>query len=825
MRPPDLSTANAFRAGTGAALPVFVYGSCVARDTFEILDDRHLTLAHYVARQSVISVGNHADPALASAVDLPSAFQRRMVAGDVAGDLEQKLLEIVDSPPRLLVWDLTDERGGVYAMPDGSYVTRSVDVLSGGLEERVQSVGGRLIAFGSDEHFALWGAAVDRLRTIIRRSPIAAIAVLALPWASMTEDGNPTPPSFDMEPALANELYERYYDYVRDIPEFHVFSVDPQADGEHRWGAAPFHYTRSTYERVGEALRAYLAAQAPHHRGARLDHTVERARRHLSEAGLATRPGDVEEAQRLAEGVLLLSDGVSLALSPEPDWDWQGDRRALHRFHSLIWTDVLRRTGDGAYPELLDLHRRLIRSWLRRVESSLPDSTTKVAQSPATASQRVRALTAAIAAHGAEAWATDALAEHGVRLADALDRRLSPHNRVHAAVGLVIAGHVLDVQTWIEKGSDTFLAVVRDGVDRDGATRSGSISHHEATAQLLRDAAVHLEIARALPDEVIARLIALPRLLVHATQPDGRLAPIGETRSRRPRDLGDASLSYARSRGKRGHRPISDSAVFHGAGLYFGRSSWDANASYVSMRFGVSGTTLPHGHDDGGSITFSVADQSLLVDRGPASPDRPWRTRGAHSVVVSQADDTPDLSTTSLLTDLRRQSHDWLVVRRVGSVHWVRGLYFSRTTGAALVVDRVGAEVPWEQRWQLASGLALEDSSGWLVATGASHRFRMTTVALKETAGAPVQLRVRPLGEASYAAAAGAPAKDPETRVTLLVADRATAPVHVELHTGPDSAHLQLTHGRVRESVRIVVDASDESIVRLVERRVNTITG
>lgn len=230
---------------------VFVYGSCVARDTIEFAATGAFELCAYVARQSLISVGSNASAHLPDLVDVASKFQARMIRSDFAGNLLeriQSLLEQVD----VLLWDLTDERHGVYRLPDGSFVTRSIDAVGvASVRERLQAA--EHIPFGSDEHFALWTARMRSFSSFLeQRGLIDRTVVLNVPWAAWTTTGDPSPWSMGVKAPDANKNYERYYAALTQagfaMIELHASQV--RADPTHRWGLAPFHYTPDVYREV-----------------------------------------------------------------------------------------------------------------------------------------------------------------------------------------------------------------------------------------------------------------------------------------------------------------------------------------------------------------------------------------------------------------------------------------------------------------------------------------------------------------------------------------------------------------------------------------------
>lgn len=233
---------------------VFIYGSCVSRDTFELLNPDRYSLLAYVARQSLISAFGPSTELETAPGDL-SPFQRRMVEGDLRGDLRTKLAAAAGAID-LLLWDLTDERLGVYQMAAGGFVTRTPDIIGAGLE-RSLAQSGRLITFGTPEHLALWQEATAAWKALLLRlGLLARTLVLGPPWAERSSDGSAVPASFGLAAERANALYVPYYDHVKALG-FAVAQVDSRsatASAEHRWGLAPFHYDLETYHRLIGAI-------------------------------------------------------------------------------------------------------------------------------------------------------------------------------------------------------------------------------------------------------------------------------------------------------------------------------------------------------------------------------------------------------------------------------------------------------------------------------------------------------------------------------------------------------------------------------------------
>jgi len=241
---------------------VTVYGSCVARDTMDLAGSEHFEVVAYIARQSLLSADHDASPRFPADVEIDSDFQRRMMSGDFAGDLDQRLADAAEQTD-VVLWDLADERHGVHVFDDGAVVTRSIDLVRA--PEVLAAVEqARHVPFGTDEHFALWAPRAEQLRErLVELGLFDRSLVLQVPWALVTVNGKHTPQSMGTTAMEANEAYRRYYEHLHGLG-FRILELQPLgvlADPAHRWGLAPFHYTQDVYEEIVGRILADLPAK------------------------------------------------------------------------------------------------------------------------------------------------------------------------------------------------------------------------------------------------------------------------------------------------------------------------------------------------------------------------------------------------------------------------------------------------------------------------------------------------------------------------------------------------------------------------------------
>ncbi|WP_402374270.1 DUF6270 domain-containing protein [Isoptericola rhizosphaerae] len=236
---------------------VFIHGSCVSRDLLSLLPPEEFALTFYSPRQSIIPLLGHIT-GLDEQLDktrLTSRFQRRAITGTLHADLIQQL-QHHHRETDLVLWDITDERLGVYEK-SGRYMTRTLEAISTGLDSTLASTA-RHIPFGTDEHFELWASALQKWERSLTRSRLADRVVLLAPrWASRLDDGTPTPSSFGTHAADHNLLARRYYELARaTMAGARIIGdgIDTRSAPDHRWGPAPFHFNGETNASLGDVL-------------------------------------------------------------------------------------------------------------------------------------------------------------------------------------------------------------------------------------------------------------------------------------------------------------------------------------------------------------------------------------------------------------------------------------------------------------------------------------------------------------------------------------------------------------------------------------------
>ncbi|GIH92299.1 heparinase II/III family protein [Planobispora siamensis] len=309
------------------------------------------------------------------------------------------------------------------------------------------------------------------------------------------------------------------------------------------------------------------------------------------------------------------------------DVDWRTDphqsRSWALNLHALRWTVSLvteyERTGNR---EFLDRAAAIAADWVR----SNPLGGKGV--SPWAWAEHPVALRApalvCLSAHVRAAWLRDSLVRHGEILADPARYRQGHNHGLDQDVALLTVGCRLGHAAWRDlairrMAESAEISIDAQGVLHEQAPRYGLYVH--------RRLGVALETIErcgaAVPPGLAARRRSLEAYICHATQPDGRLVPIGDS----PADTRPPHLP----------RPQDTVKVFD-AGYVFGRTAWDdPDSAYYSIRFGP-GRRL-HGHEDHLGVTYRAQGRGILVEAGfhsyERTPYREWTiSPEAHNVPV-----------------------------------------------------------------------------------------------------------------------------------------------------------------------------------------------
>lgn len=239
---------------------VFIYGSCVSRDSYEYFNPAQFPLVSYVARQSLVSSFSKAATfvSLDDSSGLTSSFQNRMLRGDLTSSLPRLIREHA-ADIDLLLCDFVDERGGVIGDAHGEFVTKSLAFDESGIGSSLAPATHQ-INFGTDEHFELWKCSFEAFLDLLTELDlIDKLVILRHQWALETIQGDVFPmEGSKMLPAVINARFDRYYSYAMSRRPESMLVVPRNlcvATREHKWGPAPFHYHSAFYRYVVAAIQ------------------------------------------------------------------------------------------------------------------------------------------------------------------------------------------------------------------------------------------------------------------------------------------------------------------------------------------------------------------------------------------------------------------------------------------------------------------------------------------------------------------------------------------------------------------------------------------
>jgi hypothetical protein len=403
------------------------------------------------------------------------------------------------------------------------------------------------------------------------------------------------------------------------------------------------------------------------------------------------------------------------------DWlsDPYGNRSWALNLHALRWMAGLvtayERSGERAY---LDRASALAKDWVRRnPRGGAEISSWAWAEHPV--ALRAPALVC-LSAHVPGRWLLDSLAAHGELLADRRLYREGHNHGLDQDIALLLVGCRLGRARWRDlaiarMATSAELAIDAQGVLHEQAPRYGVYVHRRlgvAIQAIERTGA-------AVPEGLAARREALEAYIAHATQPDGRLVPIGDTPA-------DARPGRFRHDGR--------TVRVFASGYVFGRTAWDdPGSAYYSIRFGP-GRRL-HGHEDHLGVTYHARGGDILVEAGFHSYERTeypkWtRSPEAHNVpVVEGAPFRAGTATRLVRTDAGERWESYVLDDDAYGVRRTRAVLVRHGNDLMAVLDSVPEGHAARSLWHFAPGLSVLSRGGGRVVLGNGDR-RVTLVHL-----------------------------------------------------------------------------------------------
>ncbi|MFB4285366.1 heparinase II/III family protein [Nonomuraea sp. MTCD27] len=424
----------------------------------------------------------------------------------------------------------------------------------------------------------------------------------------------------------------------------------------------------------------------------------------------------VEEVMR---GLVTFVGLPPVRLNPGGEIDWtanpHGNRSWALNLHALRWLGRLvaeyERTGAQAY---LDRAATVADHWLR----SNPRGARGI--SPWAWAEHAVALRAPVLVCLSEHVRTgrlwDGLAEHGEILADASLYREGHNHGLDQDIALLVVGCRLGRARWRDLAvrrmtASAELAIDAQGVLHEQAPRYGLYVHRRLGVALraIRESGAEL------PERLVARRRALEAYVSHATRPDGRLVPIGDS----PADTRADGFPMSGP-------PVR---VFDG-GYVFGRTAWnDPAATHYSIRFGP-GRRL-HGHEDHLGITYFAHGRPILVEAGFHSYERTgyvdWtRSPEAHNVPIpTTAPFHPGTPTDLLASSITPSHQSFTLADDAYAVRRTRHILITHNPPMLAVADSVPSGA-LRSLWHFDPTLGVLSQRDGAVVLGDDGGFRVT---------------------------------------------------------------------------------------------------
>ena len=244
----------------------------------------------------------------------------------------------------------------------------------------------------------------------------------------------------------------------------------------------------------------------------------------------------------------------------------------------------------------------------------------------------------------------------------------------------------------------------------------GDVEEAIATCRVTSKAAGLIRTRRAL----------LAQFLDHATQPDGYLAAIGDTKRERA-ETGTPAQQWITTNGAAG-APLKERVKIYAAGYVFGRSGWGTagrkpnQESMYSLHFGP--VRLGHGHNDHTSITWNSLGREIIADSGTGQYNNDaWRDYytgpSAHNQLVVPRMKTSQATRLTRHTVTADADYYQMQDQPLKEVARVRNVIFLADPDIALTVDSAVSTIPtsFTQTWHLPYNQAVTLGRNTAVAT------------------------------------------------------------------------------------------------------------
>lgn len=246
---------------------VVILGSCVSRDTMELIPSQNYELILYTARTKIVSQLSPSYAIQENEICLSSAFQKKIVLNDLNKEQFQR---IEASKPDFCIIDFIDERFSLIEYAD-SFLTKSNELVnSGWLKDKdykelqytycegVWKIGGGYLQKLDDYLY-------EYLKRILKHFKQYKIILHKAYLLDTYIDCQGEKQYFESYIVRNNDKINKMlrfmYDYIeKSIRNIKVIDISDKyfACENHKWGLAPMHYQEEYYKEAAEMLIKYM---------------------------------------------------------------------------------------------------------------------------------------------------------------------------------------------------------------------------------------------------------------------------------------------------------------------------------------------------------------------------------------------------------------------------------------------------------------------------------------------------------------------------------------------------------------------------------------
>lgn len=239
-------------------MKVFILGSCVSRDPFELPEAKDFQVFDYFARSSFASLSAQSFVDKKILDNIESNWQRRMVHSDMSKAIFSSLKE---SKPDIFLIDLVDERFSI------TVSDRSIHTVSSEYKKALYRPNNyKLIRPFDSQRRCLWLKGLERLSQFLIENDLEhKVAVNQVYWTLKCDDNGSVKHSLYSDEYINKsniELDFMYSEISKYLPNARFIRYTENTlsiDKNHKWGLEPFHYSKKVQlEQLRQLKKIFL---------------------------------------------------------------------------------------------------------------------------------------------------------------------------------------------------------------------------------------------------------------------------------------------------------------------------------------------------------------------------------------------------------------------------------------------------------------------------------------------------------------------------------------------------------------------------------------